>query len=133
MKILFLKQCYCEFSWGKIEEMNAIYNPNMKSLLMDNKDILKKLSLICCLRVGFTMCFSLLCFLFTGLVGGLNKQIWHVKRVSNVARSLHERPSTERPDHRCTYQVSSLNMHDKSPTCQWAFLNILRASKVLSV
>ena len=45
------------------------------------------------------------CFLFTGMVGGPNKQIWHVKRVSNVARSLHERPSTERPDHRCTYQV----------------------------
>lgn len=34
-----------------------------------------------------------MCFL-AGLAGGLNKQIWHVKRVSNVARSLHERPST---------------------------------------
>jgi len=45
------------------------------------------------------------CLFFTGLAGGLNKQIWHVKWVSNVARSLYERPSTERPDHRCTYQV----------------------------
>lgn len=36
-----------------------------------------------------------LCICFpAGLVGGLNKQIWHVKRVSNVARSLHERPGT---------------------------------------
>ena len=44
----------------------------------------------------------------SGLVGGPNKQIWHVKRVPNAARSLHEWPSTERPDHRCTYQVSPL-------------------------
>lgn len=48
------------------------------------------------------------CFL-TGLAGGLNKQIWHVKRVSNVARSLHERPSTKRPDHCCTYKVRLLS------------------------
>lgn len=43
--------------------------------------------------------------LFTGLVGGLDKQIWHIKWFSNFARSLHEWPSTERPDHRCTYKV----------------------------
>lgn len=55
------------------------------------------------------MFFSLY-FPFIGVAGGLNKQIWHVKWVSNVARSLHEWPSTERPDHRCTYQVSLLLM-----------------------
>lgn len=77
------------------------YNPNLKSLLMGS--------------------FSLSFVLFTGLVGGLNKQIWHVKRVSNVARSLHERPSTERPDHRCTYQVRLVfngNYAQYSATCQ---------------
>ncbi|CAB1346501.1 unnamed protein product, partial [Coregonus sp. 'balchen'] len=38
------------------------------------------------------------------MVGGFNKQIWLVKWVSNTARSLHRWPSTERPDHRRTYQ-----------------------------
>lgn len=48
--------------------------------------------------------------MFTGLAGWFNKQIWHVKRVSNFARSLHVRPSTERPDHRCTYQVRQIKI-----------------------
>ncbi len=38
-----------------------------------------------------------------GLVGGLSKQIWHVKRVSNSAWSIPEQPSSECSDHRCTH------------------------------
>lgn len=67
------------------------------------------------LKGAYTVCFCPLFILITGLVGGLNKQIWHVKRVSNFARSLHERPSTERPDHRCTYQVSAATAQGFTP------------------
>lgn len=52
-------------------------------------------------------CMYFLC-LSAGLVGGFNKQIWHIKRVSNSAWSIHEWSSSERSDHCCTHKVREL-------------------------